>query len=417
MKKLNLYAGITLACLMSGNAIAQTVTTNGSGQATSIQGLQINGSEYNVTSFDGTNPNGGTVFGFWATDAEAAAAASAVNAALNNAGVSEVETNAVKTSGVVYCVDSPTDFVTNESTTGSFQTVPNSQIFGFFCFETPWYTAWELAPPSGPVVLTNGAGRATGIDNLEVNGGIYNVKSFNALQPNGGAQNFWSTAEEASDAADAINAALNAVGSPDVETGLNEKFIYCIDYPGSGDSFVASDNFVTSPWTQTTDAFLLDGCNLGGTPLFTTWELVSAPPPPLTVEMNVESTLPSDTNLHPHHDGSPSAIAGLNDLIRVTVLGSSTLVGDPVDFNTDDIDTATIKFGAGEGGVAPGTWPSVGSDVNGDGLNDVRFEVLMGDSDIQCSDTDVELTGSTSSGLEFTAVESISADCDAQCHN
>jgi hypothetical protein len=144
--------------------------------------------------------------------------------------------------------------------------------------------------------------------------------------------------------------------------------------------------------------------------------LSSATPVPTSVDISVTPLTP-DGNVHPHHDGGPSAVSGLNDMIDVVVLGSSTLVGDPVDFDTSDIDPATLRFGPGEGGVAPDTSPTFGVDFDSDGINDAKFNILTGDSGIQCSDTNAELTGETSAGQEFSGIDAISTDCDEFCHN
>lgn len=121
--------------------------------------------------------------------------------------------------------------------------------------------------------------------------------------------------------------------------------------------------------------------------------------------------------LHPHHDGSPSAINGLNDVIPVVVFSSSTTVGDPVDLDATDIAAGTVVFGPNQGAIAPGSTPTYNVDVDSDGLNDAQFEFLTGDSGISCADTDATVAGETTGGAAFTGNDSITADCDAQCHN
>ena len=133
------------------------------------------------------------------------------------------------------------------------------------------------------------------------------------------------------------------------------------------------------------------------------------------VDITVTPLTPDGT-VHPQHDGGPAG-SGLNDMLDVVVLGSSTLVGDPVDFDASDIDPATLRFGPGEGGVAPDTSPTFGVDFDSDGIDDAKFNILTGDSGIQCSDTDAELTGATSAGEEFSGIDAISTDCDAVCHD
>ena len=48
---------------------------------------------------------------------------------------------------------------------------------------------------------------------------------------------------------------------------------------------------------------------------------------------NVKSFGPGGNTIHPEHDGGPEAVNGLDDVIRVNVLGQSTSVGDPTNFD------------------------------------------------------------------------------------
>jgi probable HAF family extracellular repeat protein len=121
-------------------------------------------------------------------------------------------------------------------------------------------------------------------------------------------------------------------------------------------------------------------------------------------------------NIHPHHDGGPEAIAGLNDDIAVVVLGSSISGGDPIDFNTDDIDADTLRFGPGLGATDPASTHEFGIDVNSDGDLDARFHFLTGDADIACSDTEATLTGETIGGQSFQGTGGLTTACNAQCH-
>ncbi|MGI9309571.1 MAG: hypothetical protein ACR2P6_09925, partial [Gammaproteobacteria bacterium] len=101
-----------------------------------------------------------------------------------------------------------------------------------------------------------------------------------------------------------------------------------------------------------------------------------------------EARVVQPPQIHPHHDGSP-AVAGLNDTIEVVVLGSSTNVSDPVDFNPQNIDTATLRFGPGGAVVNPEADPPLyGIDYDNDGIYDAGFEFLTGDSGIGCGSTE-----------------------------
>jgi hypothetical protein len=126
-----------------------------------------------------------------------------------------------------------------------------------------------------------------------------------------------------------------------------------------------------------------------------------------------------DTDLHPHHDGSPAAVAGLNDVIEVVVYGASTAVGDPEDLDTDLIDTSSLQFGPGMGGISGSHAQEFNLDVNADGLDDARFRFLTGDAAFDksgCTDTEGTLTGELTTGESFAGTDSIVTDCNAICH-
>lgn len=135
--------------------------------------------------------------------------------------------------------------------------------------------------------------------------------------------------------------------------------------------------------------------------------------PPLTVDIDIAPGDPTNT-VHPHHDGSASAINGLNDLIPVAVLSSSTAVGDPIDFDATTISAVTVRFGPAEG-----TFRSYqpGFDQDGDGMNDGLLEFRTGDTGVACTDTEMTITGETNAGVTFAGTDTIDADCNAQCHN
>jgi hypothetical protein len=136
------------------------------------------------------------------------------------------------------------------------------------------------------------------------------------------------------------------------------------------------------------------------------------------VEIDVTPTPPA-TTIHPHHDGGPNAIAGLNDVINVAVMGASTLAGDPADFDTDDIDPASLRFGPGEGPIDPSSTPQFNTNYDNDGLDDAEFDFLTGDSGISCADRNpnVTLKGETIANVPFEGTDAIVKDCDAVCHN
>ena len=119
---------------------------------------------------------------------------------------------------------------------------------------------------------------------------------------------------------------------------------------------------------------------------------------------------------HPHHDGGPAAIGGLNDIIPVVVFGSSTLVGDSFDFVATDIDPATVSFGPANGAIAPGTTPRMDKDFDNDGLTDAKFQFLTGDTGISCLDTEASISGETIGNQSFAGTAPLAPDCDAQCH-
>ena len=124
------------------------------------------------------------------------------------------------------------------------------------------------------------------------------------------------------------------------------------------------------------------------------------------------------STLHPEHDGRFLNIAALpDDEIRVLLFGQSTGAGDPFDFNADNIEIDTVRFGPGQGAVDPSALQETGFDQDSDGQNDARLRFLMSDSGIQCDDTDAVITGDLSTGETFAAVDAFTADCDVQCHN
>lgn len=138
----------------------------------------------------------------------------------------------------------------------------------------------------------------------------------------------------------------------------------------------------------------------------------------LPIQAQIEVTSFSDTDVvHPHHNGRQGSSGTFpDDLIEVTVLSSSTSVGDPVDLDATDIDKASLQFGPGSG--APTATAVTNNDVDLDGLNDATFEFQTSASALECTDTEATLTGElVTSGEQFEGTDSITPDCDALCHN
>jgi len=119
--------------------------------------------------------------------------------------------------------------------------------------------------------------------------------------------------------------------------------------------------------------------------------------------------------VHPNHndvDVSPY----LDDVIQVAVLGSMTSVGDPVDIDTDTIDSTTLSFGPGAGAIDPASTPLFNQNVDNDGIDDAIFEFQTSASAISCGDTSAALAGSTTSGQPFEGADMVNTKCNAQCH-
>jgi hypothetical protein len=135
---------------------------------------------------------------------------------------------------------------------------------------------------------------------------------------------------------------------------------------------------------------------------------------------SIETDLPAGAKknkLHPHHDGSPSAIAGLDDLIPVIILGSSISAGDPINLNTDNINPSTLRLGPLEGPIDPASTPQFNIDHDGDGIDDARFEFLTSTTGFGCAaSNDVTVEGEMTNGNVFTGTEAVVTDCDATCH-
>jgi hypothetical protein len=123
-----------------------------------------------------------------------------------------------------------------------------------------------------------------------------------------------------------------------------------------------------------------------------------------------------DSVLHPRHGGSGS---NQDDVIPVIVYGSSTLVGDLADLNTDDIDVSTLRFGPGMGSISPTAQSWFNFDVDSDGLDDAIFQFQMSDAafdKVTCSDETGALVGDLTTGETFGGEDTFISDCNAGCH-
>jgi len=115
-------------------------------------------------------------------------------------------------------------------------------------------------------------------------------------------------------------------------------------------------------------------------------------------------------DLHPQHP---------NDPVEVSVFGSLMSVGDPVDFDTDDIDPATLRFGPAEAAIDPASTPAFNQTLDADGIDDALFEFLNSDIglDPACADTELTLTGVTTGGEPFEGTDAdISCNASQGCH-
>lgn len=201
--------------------------------------------------------------------------------------------------------------------------------------------------------------------------------------------------------------------------------IFCMDFVAALTEVGGEVDLVTGGvgWGNPVDFFNITGgkvtADLPATGAYYMTGSVSTTPPSVTVDIDIQSGYAGNA-LHPHHDGSlgPSGIASLpDDVVSVSVLGSLISAGDPIDFDTDDIDAATLAFGPGAGATDPGTPPQYNQNVDGDGIDDATFGFLMSDSGISCGETSATLSGETTGGQEFQGSDSIVTDCDAVCHN
>ena len=135
-------------------------------------------------------------------------------------------------------------------------------------------------------------------------------------------------------------------------------------------------------------------------------------PPSLNVDIDIRPARTTNT-IHTNHDGTGGE---QNDPVKVGVLGSSTLVGDPIDFAVVAIDDGTVRFGPAEGAIDPAKTPDLAADLDSDGLDDATFEFRLGSVGISCGETEATLKGETTSGQPFEGTDVISTVCNAGCH-
>jgi len=142
--------------------------------------------------------------------------------------------------------------------------------------------------------------------------------------------------------------------------------------------------------------------------------MTSASATPLPV-INVSVAVTGNRAIHPHHDGSETAINGLNDIIPVAVLSTNVAAGDPADFDASTVNPASVRFGIG--GAQDTDGAATLADADGDGDTDAGFEFLTGDTGIACADSAASFSGETYIGEPISGTADINTDCDAQCHN
>jgi hypothetical protein len=125
---------------------------------------------------------------------------------------------------------------------------------------------------------------------------------------------------------------------------------------------------------------------------------------PLVIEIDVDPAS-AENSVAPSSD----------DLVSVAIYSQRTSAGDAFDFDSTQIDAASLKFGVGE---ASNVTELVVDDVDGDSDLDIVVGFQMQDTGILCDDEDVALQGSTYSGVTFVGVDSITTTgCGgAACH-
>ncbi len=130
----------------------------------------------------------------------------------------------------------------------------------------------------------------------------------------------------------------------------------------------------------------------------------SASTTPLPV-LNVVIGINGGNSIHPHHN---------DDVVPIALLTTSISDGDVIDFDATQTNPASLRFGI-NGAQDTDTAASI-ADIDNDGDADARFEFLMGDTGITCTDTTASITGETYMGEPLAGSADIDADCDAGCH-
>lgn len=145
--------------------------------------------------------------------------------------------------------------------------------------------------------------------------------------------------------------------------------------------------------------------------------LKTPPGPPFGIDPHVEEAAPGVTifnrmvdwihevlpvqveiDIRPWH--SSNRIFPWYGIIPVAVFGSA-------DFNVNDIDRATLKFGRDDGAAFP--WALQGFNINpvDDNFDDLIVFFRASQSGIRCGDPVATLTGSTLSGDSFSGADFI----------
>lgn len=120
----------------------------------------------------------------------------------------------------------------------------------------------------------------------------------------------------------------------------------------------------------------------------------------ITVVIDIKpGSLPNSIN--PHSRGR----------IPLAIISTSTLEGEPLDFDASTVDETTVLFGPT--GTEAATVYSALEDVDGDGDNDMVLHFKTQDSGILCGDTSASITGETFSGQPIEGSDSINTvDCE-----
>lgn len=100
--------------------------------------------------------------------------------------------------------------------------------------------------------------------------------------------------------------------------------------------------------------------------------------------------------------------------ISVVLLSTRSSAGEEIDFDADQVDIASVRFGPGEGAAVTAVSYA---DVDADGDTDANFEFRVGDTGILCEDIEATLTAKTEAGLGVFASSEITTPCsNNSCH-